>query len=211
VGATNKTRFPSVKRGEPRNLPELTKHVAIIGDSNLDRITNMSNDHLDIISFLGMSLYQANKLIDGYEYGPNSSKPAAQPKDIIISVGINDRENAGQTLRTCLNKLYFSCRRKFPNSNIWVPEVNADLRLPGGAIQTIRVLNSHIKLRFGLDFTIPILPSNKFNTCDKERHPFIHWTEPCANAMLQHWLDHLNRKVATPVIARPPNQTVSSI
>ena len=158
----------------------------------MSRITDFTNNQVEIHSFPGMTLSQANKLIENYPHGADSQDPATQPRDFIISVGINDRANASSTIRTCINKMYYSCRRKFPNSRVCMPEVNCDQRLPGANHETIRDVNSSIKARFGMDCTIPLLSSSMFNTCAGEKYPFIHWTEQCANAMLKHWLVCLN-------------------
>ena len=123
---TSKTRYPPAKHGVPWVLPKLTKHTVIIGDSNLSRITDFTNNQVEIHSFPGMTLSQANKLIENYPHGADSQDPATQPRDFIISVGINDRANASSTTRTCINKIYYSCRRKFPNSRVCMPEVNCD-------------------------------------------------------------------------------------
>jgi ribA/ribD-fused uncharacterized protein len=189
---TNKIRYDNFRRGAPWKLPRLSQNTVIIGDSNLDRITDLSTNHVEIHCFPGMSIHQANKLVESYEHGPTSANPAPQPREVIISVGINDRCNAGPTIRTCTNKLFLNCRKQFPHSRICMAQVNSDHRLPSLQGEIITKVNSAIKAYFGQDHAIPLLPSSRFHTAEAERHPYIHWTEPCANDILQHWLQHLN-------------------
>ncbi len=96
---TLKTRHDNWNRGSPWVLPRLTRSTVIIGDSNLSRISDITSfNDLEIHCFSGMKLHTAQSEVSSYQHGPQTKDPAPEPKNVIVSVGINDRDNAEATI-----------------------------------------------------------------------------------------------------------------
>ncbi len=185
---TLKTRHDNWKRGSPWVLPRLTRSTVIIGDSNLSRISDITSfNDLEIHCFPGMKLHTAQSAVSSYHHGPETREPAAEPKNIIVSVGINDRDNAEATIQMGLSKLIKACKSKFPNSTLYLPLVSYSDNLSPRQIQSLKVLNSHF--RGSGKQTLPQLPRDDFAT---DVHDDIHWTTDCANKTLHHWMVCLN-------------------
>lgn len=78
-----------------------------------------------------------------------------------------------------------AAHQAFPNAAIHFPLINYNKALPANVIGNIKTLNNVFE-RTGL--SIPLLPWEAFKTSGD----LIHWAKPTAEAMILHWLQHLN-------------------
>ena len=73
--------------------------ILIIGDSNLSNITTSPNNHVNIESFPGAKIAHIRQLLTKLE-----NQPSTEPECVILSIGINDRENNPSSLSPAKNK-----------------------------------------------------------------------------------------------------------
>ena len=113
------------------------------------------------------------------------------PDTLILSIGINNKENKTTTHRQNLRKLATIASQKFPSTQVCIPQVNYSESLPEAQKQSLSAFNTIVRaLTDSHDnlCTIPPLTSEEFKTCPDN----IHWTPETANKMLAHWTKHLN-------------------
>ena len=193
------TKFPSLKpdqRGARIHtvwqIPKLAKDILVLGDSNLARISFVNKIYnAQIISYSGLKLDLLLKLLQNFKFGPKSSNPGVQPSQVIFSVGLNDRDLSDSTNGVNLKKVFNEAKRQFPNSKIGFCLIPFDSNLPVKQRETLDNLNAAIQELCEKENLncIPRVPRNKFSTTLKDP---IHWTENCANAIIEHTLAHLN-------------------
>jgi hypothetical protein len=165
--------------------------VLILGDSNVKRATrNDSKCHsIEIHSFPGAKLCSFEKML-------RAKSPIQDgPEKVIISVGINNRDNQPMTHKAQSKSLMELASKKFPTADIYIPQVNIPSKLQPNQKTSLQALNANIhelaskSRKFK---TLPTLPHRKFKIDPKDTKYQIHWTEETANEMLKHWLQHLN-------------------
>ena len=161
---------------------EATTHpTLILGDSNLRNITRETNN-IQIECFPGAKMKHITNLVQSY---PNA---APKPENIIVSVGLNDHPNLFQTIKDSLDQLCNALTRKFPNSQIFIPCINAPENLPRNGTQKLNNLNESISKKSNIT-PIPKLCKEDFLLSGDN----YHWTTYTGNKFLQHWLYHLNQ------------------
>ena len=69
-------------------ISNTNSQILILGDSNLSRITTSPNNHVSIESFPGAKIAHMKELLTNLE-----DQPSTEPEYVILSIGINDREN----------------------------------------------------------------------------------------------------------------------
>ena len=167
-------------------LPRFTHSTVIIGDSNVSRIKNETgNKHLQIESYPGARICHFQAMFRKYQHQD-------KPKEIIIHVGINDRENNNNTVvAQSMTNLAEIARATFPDSEIFLaqnPISNImDENRPREAYN-IRKLNEHLA-----KITMPrvsYLDSNIRGGCFFESDG-IHWCPRTANSILNKWIQQL--------------------
>ena len=196
------TKFSGINK-QAWELPEVTKAVTIIGDSNLARMSRSPISDLEIFSFSGAKSQHIAKLLQNYKF-------TSQPSIIILSFGINDRDNSF-TNHTSRNLLAIEkiCSRKFPSTQIYIPQLNFHPRV---RTQNIIDFNKHIASSNFKIPTLPYFPTSEFRVTSD----LIHWTDVTANKLLKHWILALKNlgKVQIPLrpltcSRSPPSATVS--
>ena len=175
----------------PCPTPTCSTQLVILGDSNVNRITQLtppSNtvNSVEFHSYSGAKFvhFQNHKILP-------SDKPQPAPKMVILSVGINNHTNADNTNREQIKKSISAAKKYFPEAKIYIPKVNYSPKLLDHQKKALQHINQTLDglsgsvSRFG---TIPTLPAQHFHT----NGDLIHWTTPTANAIYGHWLSHLN-------------------
>ena len=169
------------------SLPKLSAPTLIVGDSNLSNISKsrVSKKDLEVCSFPGAKFYNLRGLF-------SKTKPQTHVKNLILSVGVNERGNNAST--TCLpqfKKMLAEARQLFPEAKISLASLQWDSkRISNAESATLKTLQKGIEdLK-----TIPLIPTlseSKFKIAPEDKYG-IHWTKETANCMLDHWLDFLN-------------------
>lgn len=155
------------------------KKWLILGDSNVARFPPYIVPDLQIDGYPGATLRHAEAVI---------SKATCHTivEKVILSVGLNNRSQIIQ--KTSVKQLQAAIRaakKKFPQAEVWIPEINYSRDLPLQEQGRLRALNAHIVSKCHY---IPALPREAFET-EPDR---IHWTKDTAWQILEHWCDQTN-------------------
>ena len=157
----------------------ISKECVIIGDSNLANIPEFHFQNLQIESFPGANFWHAEQLMTKATIRTRVTK-------IVLAFGINNRDQKfRETASKQLQRAIKAARDKCPTAEVWVPVINFSEDLPIQQQTTLQNLNQHIKKTVT---HIPPLPKCDFQVGQDH----IHWTLKTAQAMLKHWVHHLN-------------------
>jgi hypothetical protein len=169
------------------SFPKLSAPTLIVGDSNLSNITKsrVSKKVLEVCSFPGAKFYNLHGLF-------SKTKPLTHVKNVILSVGVNERDNnVSSTSLPAFKKLLAKARVLFPEAKISMASIQWDgRRISNKERANLETLQKGIE---DLD-TVPLIPTlaeSKFKIAPEDKYN-IHWTKETANCMLDHWLDYLN-------------------
>lgn len=176
---------PSYYRGMKKDwkLPTLTKSIAVIGSSNINRITSSTSRDIELHSFSGAQFTNFRTMFSQFS-------GTASSKSIILSLGLNDKTALSKTTINQLRSMLSNAVRKFPHSHIYIPVLNFPSSLPTGEQQNLREINKFLQSYTNPNVTIlDQLHPSKFKTCQTD---ILHWTTDTANSMLRHWLSSLN-------------------
>ena len=170
-------------------LPACESKIVILGDSNLSKVTNIEgNAPVEMHSYSGAKPCHFERLLDG-------STTCTHPSSVILSIGINSRDNKVQTTKTQMKKIAQSATTMFPNSKIFIPQINISPLLSKTQTSNLEAFNKYIVELSNEHQEIQIIskmPQEKFKTDENGRFPGIHWQPETANDMVCHWLSHLN-------------------
>ena len=172
-------------------IPKIRSKVAILGDSNINRADTISAQtrSIECHSYPGARLCHLNNMFSKHQ------TPQEMPEVVILSIGINNRDNQPATHKSQLNTLLKSCSKVFPKSQIYIPQINVPPQIPPHQTNSLMILNQMInELTKSTPnvHTITKLPHNKYTIDAKDTKYRIHWNRATANEMLSHWLSHLN-------------------
>lgn len=163
------------------SLPEITEPVLVIGDSNLQKISETPFKKIQIESYPGAKIRHITNLITQYPF-------KNKPQIIILSVGLNDRDNVpSSTTIPSIKNLISSTTRKFPQSSVYVPLIQYSGNLSKIQKNNLTVVNDAIALIKKHATPLPILLKG-FRVEEDD----IHWTQDTANAILRKWLKNVN-------------------
>ena len=164
------------------DLTDLQSRI-ILGDSNLCKIKTTPVNGLHVECFPGAKIQHLDRILSKY-WVPSGM----HPEYIILSVGINDRENnVNSTTIPAMRKLVARASKMFPGSIIVVPEINCSGNLTEREIRNVNSLNAELR-RTPHIVCAPQLPREDFHCGDDN----IHWKTTTGNAILAGWLTHLN-------------------
>ena len=165
------------------SFPSLTKPVAVLGSSNVNRITLSPVSDIEVHSYPGANFSNFRKILSNFSGTVTS-------KSVILSLGINDRTAKDpKTTAAQLRAMVSNATRAFPNSHIYVPKLNFSSSLSHSDQQRLLEINQLLdSFSFQRVTVLEPLEATKFKT-GKDN---IHWTTETANAMLRHWISHLN-------------------
>jgi len=180
------TRYGNYKNSW--SLPFLSKSIAVLGASNISRITQSPIKDIQLEAYHGASFYHFRQML-------SKTRKSGSPSSIILGVGLNNRqtEPSKSSVREMTNVVN-ACFKKFPQSKIYLPKMNYSRSLPLVEQSNLARLNdcmdqlkkSHTNL-----VVIEQMNPSKFCT-DSTDDSHIHWTAQTANDMLAFWLSHLN-------------------
>jgi hypothetical protein len=167
-------------------LPTLDKKILIVGDSNLSRINVDPHPDTQVACFPGASINDLRTIINKYT-------GKLQPEKVVLTIGINDRNNLISASEYRLRLLFSMVRKKFPKSRIYFTELNFSATSTPQQKQALDAINrtaasSKAKSPESRVIVIPSLASTEFEV----GHDNIHWTERTANDMYNNWLVALN-------------------
>ncbi|XP_025760469.1 uncharacterized protein LOC109200623 [Oreochromis niloticus] len=176
-------RTPTRHPNTHRKLRDWHLHVKepwlVVGDSNVSRLPPFAADSLQIDGFPGAKWWHAEYLLE-------KATIATPVTKLILSFGINNRSQRDKNMPVVeLKRALKVARQKFPEANIYVPEINFSSALPQVEKDTLMYLNTFIT---GLKDHIPALTSDIFTTEEDD----IHWSYGTSEAMLQHWEMYVN-------------------
>jgi ribA/ribD-fused uncharacterized protein len=164
-------------------LTKVDKPILIIGDSNLSNI-QAPNSNVQIESFPGGNFYNIRTML---QRTLKSKINTTLAQHIIISVGINDRNNKPHSTSIPeLRKVIHSAKELFQNATVHIAQINFSTELSDLHKTNLRTLNDYIS-KLSLCENLKRLPHSKFRVVDDN----IHWTYKTANAILEHWLNLL--------------------
>lgn len=173
------TRHPNTRK----KLKDWHLHIKepwiIVGDSNVSRLPPFADDSLQIDSFPGAKWWHAENLLE-------RATTDTSVTTLVLSFGINNRSQRDKNVPILeLKRALRAAREKFPEADIFVPEINFSSALPQVEQDTLLHLNAFIT---GLKNHIPALTPDIFTTEGDD----IHWSRGTSEAMLQHWEMYLN-------------------
>ena len=94
-----------------------------------------------------------------------------------------------------MKKIAQSAMTMFPNSKIFIPQINISPFLSKTQTSNLEAFNKYIVELSNEHQEIQIIskmPQEKFKTDENGKFPGIHWQPETANDMICHWLSHLN-------------------
>ena len=183
----------SSNRGKTKTkwvTPSCSSKVVFIGDSNLNRISQKPKtpvESIEIHSFSGAKTRHFHKTIC-----QKTSVPQKTPDHVVLSVGINDRDNSPNTHKDQMPKTIRMVTRVFPNAQLYIPLINYSSSLERKHRDSLDYLNKLIEELAGSFPNVRVIPKldpSLFLTQDDDA---IHWLPKTANALQEHWLSHLN-------------------
>lgn len=176
-------RTPTRHPNTYKKLTDWHLHVRdpclIVGDSNVSKLPPFAADCLQIDSFPGAKWWHAENILQ-------KATTDTTVTSLILSFGINNRSQRDKNVPILeLKRVLKAARDKFPEADIYVPEVNFSSTLPQVEQDTLLYMNTFIT---GLKEHIPALTPDSFSTEDDD----VHWSHETAEAMLQHWEKYVN-------------------
>ena len=191
------TKISSIKQGEqfvPFNvcridapfgekkhwhLPEITKSILVIGDSNLSKIKEVSRS---VASKIQIISYPGAKFEHLYEILKKQKTAIDQVTHVVLSIGVNNRsQSATATANKNIKSLHFQATKTFRKAQICYPTIGNKF----SSTSEMQNLTDFEGTWRGLKTTI--LPSlSSFQTTEG-----VHWTHATARGLLDRWLRHL--------------------
>jgi hypothetical protein len=167
-------------------LPEIREKILIIGDSNLAKINQSPLPNIQIESYPGAKCHHISAILERAK----NKKTCKIPEHVILSVGINNRnQNVHNTSIPNLKTLLAKTQRVFSNSKIHIAQINYSQKLPLVECCSLSIINDYLDKYPG---TAAVLPKISTQTLKTESGDPVHYTSQTANAILCHWMAHLN-------------------
>jgi hypothetical protein len=163
---------------------QISAPTLIMGTSNISAISQTQVKNLDIRSFPGTKLKHLTAL-----FRKASKRPTKKPTRIIISAGINDRENSpAATIYPEFKRMVSAAKSAFPDSqfSFVIPQFGPGL--PREHQANIHTFNKMVETGPCGMTVIPWINQAKFQI-EKRDPTRIHWTTTTANDLLDHWLE----------------------
>lgn len=190
--ATPNQRFTAertLSKNKVWRLPAIpdTIETLIVGTSNIGRITKSVDSTTALWSFPGAKfdnfvvLFERARQEGVYEH----------VKNVILSCGINDRDNkVDVTTFPRYKRACSAIRDLFPCAAVYYVLPNWSDGLPPRAQKNLSELSQMaLNEKTGLVHLIPHILSSRFTTI----HDNVHWTETTANWFLDHWLGFISQ------------------
>lgn len=155
-------------------LPELSKTIAIVGDSNLSRIEPFAHPSCQIESYPGARIEHLVHMFSNYDH-------QKVPTILILSIGINDATRSSN-LQTNIGTILSILPANFESTRKIFVQLQASKHQPEQVHTKVQQLNSTVPVEFKI---IPGL------SCFETGRDNVHWTPSCAKSLLNHWLSNL--------------------
>ena len=155
-------------------LPELSKSIAIVGDSNLSRIEPFAHPSCQVESFPGARIEHIAHLFSQYHH-------QKVPNNLILSIGINDATRSFD-LYTDIGTIMSNLPVNFRSTKIFFVQLQVSTSQPVQVHQKAQQLNGTVPVEIKIIPGLPCFETGKDN---------IHWTPSCANTLIKHWLSHI--------------------
>lgn len=171
-------------------IPNTNSKVLILGDSNIAKAKNLpqAGKSVELHSFPGAKICHFIKMANEHRTTQGS------PEVIILSVGINNRDNSTSTHKAQIKSLLQGYSKKFPSSQIYFPQINVPSGLTRAQKRSLEALNSsanELLRTFTNCHSISKLPDQAFEISRTDPYK-IHWTTQTANNFMSHWISNLN-------------------
>ena len=115
------------------------------------------------------------------------------PKNIIVNVGINDRNSkADATATNNLTTMATKIATKYPSSDIYLTQINYSDKLTTMEKTNLDAINKTMLYLETQQTQIHVIDKLNDSTFETKSKDNIHWTENTANDMIRHWLSSLN-------------------
>ena len=202
----------AINHGSVKNrwkIPNVTSRVAILGDSNINRVTMASSrmNSVELHAFPGAKLMHLSKMLELSKY------TQGKPQEIILSFGINNRDDDLTENLQQLKSVFEAAAKVFPNANIYIPQINSSPNLTEKQKECLSEINEALSNVSGLweqksrqltanlkwFKTLAKIPRRDFKIDARDTTRFsIHWTMETANAIVSRWLGSLNLSTTRP-------------
>ena len=164
-------------------FPKVSAPTLVIGTSNLANISESPSIDIQIESFPGCQIRHLDLLTRNYKHN-------SKPETIILDIGINDGDNSfTSTTRPNLKKMISAFRNTFPDTKLCIPQIQFSNKLPKRKQENLKKFNEDLYNCHYIN-TLPPLCKG-FQIADDDVYN-VHWTNSTANALLKHWIHHLN-------------------
>ncbi|XP_057682780.1 uncharacterized protein LOC130909871 [Corythoichthys intestinalis] len=151
--------------------------ILIMGDSNISRLPGVRNTNVQMDSYPGAKM---NHLVHVLAF---RTKIVVPPKKVILSVGLNDRNQTNPSkLREDVKNLAEVAKKTFPQSDIGIPRINHSPLMTNFVRAKIEQLNFMIG---ETGYGIPKLGDQLFETLGDG----IHWSPATAKNMWALWYE----------------------
>ena len=168
------------RKGTSWSLDTISRDTLILGDSNLRIMSEEPPNDVQVEAYPGAKVHNVKTLFEKY---PNY---APKPSNIVLNIGLNDHPNKPGNTRVQLRGMTRVLRKKFPNSKIYIQEINAPQNLKLNGTQNLETFNNFLP-----NINLEVIP--KLNDTDFELNSDnYHWNKPTAKKYLNRWMEHLN-------------------
>nr|XP_049617747.1 uncharacterized protein LOC125992746 [Syngnathus scovelli] len=158
------------------------KKNVVVGDSNLSRMPDDLDDHLQVDSYPGGRFRNVSNIFKSAEVLDD-----LRVEQVILAFGICEKQNKPkETAVKALQQAVKATKDKFHGAKVWVPIINYSRLLPEDEKANLKTINDHIVRN--MDY-IPPLPESQFRVAEND---MVHWTPETGRAMLAHWKTFLN-------------------
>jgi len=173
------------------SVPQIRSQTVVLGDSNLSKASHFETKvrSIEFHSFPGANIRHFENLLTPTLHPQNT------PREVVLSIGINNRTNPAPTLEQHLKNMIHNACKTFPNATIHIPLINIPPEIPthqqtnlNHLNQLIQTLSQHQPFQ-----TIPKIPQENFKINPRDSYK-IHWLPETANTIITHWTSHLNCK-----------------
>ncbi|KAL7373186.1 hypothetical protein ABVT39_000831 [Epinephelus coioides] len=154
------------------------KTVLVLGDSNINHIPGHIHSNIQLDSYPGANTYHFLKSCE-------KTLPNPHVKILIISIGINNKDQDPKQTSKQLKALFHLAKSTFPNADIYFPIMNYSPHLTPTQKSNLKLINNTMATHFSI---LTEIPHDTFKT-EKDN---IHWTPSTAKLIFENWLNQLN-------------------
>ena len=183
-------------------IPEISSHVAILGDSNINRVTGVNFKS----GLAKLHVFPGAKLIHFQQMLESSRCNQGKPQELILSIGIHNRNDDPLNNLQQIRSIFETAARVFPNARIYMLQINSSPNLREKHKECLYDVNwglsnisdlweqksKHITANLKHFKTFPKIPRRDFHIDPKDTKYSIHWTTDTANTIITRWLRDLN-------------------